>query len=199
MWLDWSDFCDCGFCLSALWCPLSAPTILLGFLFPWTWGISFFGRGVSPPSPRSCPWMWGVSSHCLNVAQPIENIDIHLRQGLKSHVYNNSGFRCCKVKLPSFPNFFYFTSKARWLEYKINITQCFCTWFNCEASCLDLNETSTLGDANILRKKLKSSHLNLILFLSLPPVLQEPSHLLLLCKILYSYNLFSFKSSSYHL
>ena len=152
-------------------------------------GFSFLGRGVSPPGPRSWPWMWGDSSLHLNAAQPIENIDIHLKQSLKRHAYNNSGFRCCKVELPSFPNFFYFISKARWLEYKINITQCFCTWFNCEASCLDLNETSTLRDTNILRKKLKSSHLKLILFLSLPPILQEPSHLLLLCKILYSYNL----------
>ena len=32
--------CDCGFSLSALWCPLSVPTVLLGFLLPWTWGIS---------------------------------------------------------------------------------------------------------------------------------------------------------------
>ena len=39
MWLDWLVFCDCGFCLSALWCPLSGPTILLGFLWCWTWGI----------------------------------------------------------------------------------------------------------------------------------------------------------------
>ena len=28
------------FSLSALWCPLSAPTILHGLLLPWTWGIS---------------------------------------------------------------------------------------------------------------------------------------------------------------
>ena len=40
MWSDWLDFCDCGFSLSALWCPLSAPTILLGFLLPWAWDIS---------------------------------------------------------------------------------------------------------------------------------------------------------------
>ena len=44
----------------ALWCPLSVPTILLGFLLPWTWDISswllqqstaaapYLGRGVSP-------------------------------------------------------------------------------------------------------------------------------------------------------
>ena len=83
------------------------------------WGFSFLGRGVSPPGPHSWPWMWGVSSCCSSAAQPIENIDIHLRQGLKRHAYNNSGYRCCKVELPSFPNFFYFISKARWLEYKI--------------------------------------------------------------------------------
>ena len=40
MWLDWPAFCDCGFSLPALWGPLSAPTILLGFLLPWTWGLS---------------------------------------------------------------------------------------------------------------------------------------------------------------
>ena len=32
--------CDCGCSLCALWCPLSVPSILLGFLVPWTWGIS---------------------------------------------------------------------------------------------------------------------------------------------------------------
>ena len=34
MWLDWLVVCDCGFNVSALWCPLSAPTILLGVLLP---------------------------------------------------------------------------------------------------------------------------------------------------------------------
>ena len=38
MWLDWLVFCDWGFSLSALWCPLSARTILVGFLLPCTWG-----------------------------------------------------------------------------------------------------------------------------------------------------------------
>ena len=32
LWLDWLVFCDCGFSLSALWRPLSVPTILLGFV-----------------------------------------------------------------------------------------------------------------------------------------------------------------------
>ena len=29
-----------GFSLSALGCPLATPTVLPGFLLPWTWGIS---------------------------------------------------------------------------------------------------------------------------------------------------------------
>ena len=33
-------FRDCGFSLSALWCPLLMPTILLGFLLAWAWDIS---------------------------------------------------------------------------------------------------------------------------------------------------------------
>ena len=37
MWSDWLVVCDFGFSMSALWYHLSAPTILLGFLFPWTW------------------------------------------------------------------------------------------------------------------------------------------------------------------
>ena len=34
------SFCDCGFSLSALWCPLSAPTILVGFPLFLTLGVS---------------------------------------------------------------------------------------------------------------------------------------------------------------
>ena len=40
VWLDWLVFCDYGFSVSALWCPLATPTVLLGFLLPWAWGIS---------------------------------------------------------------------------------------------------------------------------------------------------------------
>ena len=66
LWSDWLVFCDYGFSASALWCPLSVPMILLGFLLPWTWGISSwlfpqsaatapdFGHGVAPLS--HCPW-----------------------------------------------------------------------------------------------------------------------------------------------
>ena len=37
-----AGFLCCGFSVSALWCPLSAPTILLGFLLPWH-GVSLHG------------------------------------------------------------------------------------------------------------------------------------------------------------
>ena len=42
MWLDWLVFCDYGFSVSALWCPLTTSTVLLGFLLPWTW-VSLHG------------------------------------------------------------------------------------------------------------------------------------------------------------
>ena len=74
VWLDWLVFCDYGFSVSALWCPLATPTILLGFLLPWTWGISsrllqqsaaaapYLGLGVSPHHHPSWPWTWNNSS-----------------------------------------------------------------------------------------------------------------------------------------
>ena len=40
VWLDWLVFCEYGFSVSALWCPLATPTVLLVFLLPWVWGIS---------------------------------------------------------------------------------------------------------------------------------------------------------------
>ena len=74
VWLDWLVFCECGFSVSALWCPLATPTILLGFLLPWMWGISsqllqqsaasalYLGGGVSPHRDPFWPWTWGSSS-----------------------------------------------------------------------------------------------------------------------------------------
>ena len=59
VWLDWLVFCEYGFGVSSLWCPLTTPTVLLGFLLPWAWGISswllqqstasapYLGQGVS--------------------------------------------------------------------------------------------------------------------------------------------------------
>ena len=42
VWLDWLVFCEYGFSVSALWCPLATLTILLGFLLPWC-GVSLHG------------------------------------------------------------------------------------------------------------------------------------------------------------
>ena len=40
VWLDWLVFYEYGFSVSSLWRPLATPTVLFGFLLPWTWGIS---------------------------------------------------------------------------------------------------------------------------------------------------------------
>ena len=60
VWIDWLIFYEYGFSVPALWCPLTTLTVLLGFLLPWTWGISswllqqsaavapYIGGGVSP-------------------------------------------------------------------------------------------------------------------------------------------------------
>jgi len=73
MWLDWLVFCDYGLCVCPLM-PLTTPTILVGFLLPWTWGISsqllqqsaatspYLEQGVFPHSHPSWPWMWNSSS-----------------------------------------------------------------------------------------------------------------------------------------
>ena len=82
VWLDWLVLCDYGFSVSALWFPLETPTVLLGFLLPWTWGISsqllqqssaaapYLGRGVSSHCPHSWPWTWNSSSRpsCTHAA-----------------------------------------------------------------------------------------------------------------------------------
>ena len=44
VWLDWLVFCEYGFSVSALKRPLATPTILLGFLLPWAWGISLSSK-----------------------------------------------------------------------------------------------------------------------------------------------------------
>ena len=70
MWSDWLVVYDCGFSLSAPWCPVSMPMVLLGFLLPWTWGISswlilqsaatapYLGCGVAPIGRH--PWPRGT-------------------------------------------------------------------------------------------------------------------------------------------
>ena len=82
MWSDRLVFCDYGFSVSVLWCPLATPTILLGFILLWTWGISswllqqsaaaalYLGWGVSPHGCPSWPWTWSSSSQpsCAHTA-----------------------------------------------------------------------------------------------------------------------------------
>ena len=56
---DWLVFCEYGFSVSSLWCPLATPTVLLGFLLPWRWGISSVQQ-----STATAPYLgWGVSPH----------------------------------------------------------------------------------------------------------------------------------------
>ena len=74
MWSDWLVFCDCGFSVSVFWCPLTTPTVLLGFLLTWTWVISswllqeraaaapYLGQGLSPHGHPSWPWTRSSSS-----------------------------------------------------------------------------------------------------------------------------------------
>ena len=88
MWLDWLVFCDCAFGVSALWSPLATPTILVGFLLPWTWGISswllqksaavapYLGRGLSPHCCPSWPWALNSSSQpsCARTANQLPEL-----------------------------------------------------------------------------------------------------------------------------
>ena len=74
LWSDWLLFCDYGFSVPALWCTLTTCTVLLGFLLPWTWGISsrllqqsaaaapYLGGGVSSHGHPSSPWTWSSLS-----------------------------------------------------------------------------------------------------------------------------------------
>ena len=63
VWLDWLVFCEYGFSVSALWCPLATSTVLLGFLLPWAWGIS---SRLLQQSAAIAPYLgWGVSPHRL--------------------------------------------------------------------------------------------------------------------------------------
>ena len=61
VWLNWLVFCDYGFGVSALWCPLATPAVLLGFLLPWTWGY-LFTAAPAKCSRCSLPWTRSISS-----------------------------------------------------------------------------------------------------------------------------------------
>ena len=60
VWLGWLVFCEYGFSVSALWCPLVAPTILLGFLLPWAWGDWFQIRKGTHQSYILLPWLFNL-------------------------------------------------------------------------------------------------------------------------------------------
>ena len=74
VWLDSLVFFEYGFSVSALWCPLATPTVLLGFLLLWVWSFSsrllqqnvaaapYLGWGVSPHRCPFWPWTWNSSS-----------------------------------------------------------------------------------------------------------------------------------------
>ena len=100
VWLDWLVFCEYGFSVSALWCPLATSTILLGFLLPWAWSISswllqksaaaapYLGQGyvltaalpdlqcgmapIGPPAPTQPPLLGrGVPNMLLEISGEI--------------------------------------------------------------------------------------------------------------------------------
>ena len=50
------SFCDYGFSLSARWCLLSVPTILLGYLLTWMWGVSSW---LLQQSAATAPYLGG--------------------------------------------------------------------------------------------------------------------------------------------
>ena len=66
-WLDWLVFCDYGFSVSALWRPLTTPTILLGFLLPRTWGIASWLLQQS----TEVQWLWWTMQKCGREEVPL--------------------------------------------------------------------------------------------------------------------------------
>ena len=52
MWSDWLVFCDYGFSVSAIWCPLPTSNILFGFLLP---SVKF--SSVTQSCPTLCDLM----------------------------------------------------------------------------------------------------------------------------------------------
>ena len=103
VWLDWLVFCEYGFSVSALWCPLATPTILLGFLLPWAWGISsrllqqsaasapYLGRRVPPHRHPSWPSKWDSSSRfkIFSICHLISLV------WLSKYVYNKQFYEIC--------------------------------------------------------------------------------------------------------
>ena len=67
VWLYWLVFCEYGFSVSALWCPHATLTILLGFLLPWTWGISSW---LLHQSAATAPCLGWDEGYLLTTALP---------------------------------------------------------------------------------------------------------------------------------
>ena len=82
MWLDWLVLCEYSFSVSAIWCPLATPTILLGFLLPWAWGISsrllqqntaaapYLGREYSIADSKQTDFDFGVDAQAEDILKP---------------------------------------------------------------------------------------------------------------------------------
>ena len=108
VWWEWLVFCEYGFSVSALWCPLATPTICyLGFLLPWTWGICsrllqqsaaaapYLGQGVSLHCHPSWPWTWSSSSRLSSAHTAthrglkwrIENDPRKWKEGQDNYIY----------------------------------------------------------------------------------------------------------------
>ena len=107
VWLDWLVSCEYGFSMSALWCPLATPIILLGFLLTWAWGISsrllnqspatapYLERRVSPHHCPSCPSTWDSSSKpsCIRAATaPTLKMGKHICEPENGNVWFTSNF-----------------------------------------------------------------------------------------------------------
>ena len=104
VWLDWQVFCDYGFSVSALWCPLATTAVLLGFLLPWTCGISsrllqqsaaaapYLGQGISPHRCPSWPCTWNSSSRssCARAATAPWMWGCLLGIAIKTHTMMNT-------------------------------------------------------------------------------------------------------------
>ena len=115
MWSDWLVVWDCGFHLSALWCPLSVPAIWLGFLLPWTCGISlqllqqraaaapYLAHGVVPLSycPWPCTWVGSSQlllchcSHCSCTQPSFKSLIEHRNEGHSEAVYMTGQNHTC--------------------------------------------------------------------------------------------------------
>ena len=145
MWSDWLVFCDYGFSVSVLWRPLTTPTVFLGSLLPWMWGISswllqqstatapYLGWGVSPHSHPSWPWRWSSSSQfswaCTTAETFQENKNIIPLSGMQFTLL------CSRVKIsfstPPPPHIKKKTNKKTAVLYKTSVSHCGGSSFKC--------------------------------------------------------------------